>query len=200
MRWRVLLDVAVQVAFVAAAAALVYAVVLRPAAPQTGQARSNTPVRRPEPPLPAEPVSLNGAITKGSRDAKVALIEYSDFECPFCGRFARDTLPLLEEEYVRPGRVLVGFRHYPLRIHPRAPKAAEAVECAGEQKKFWEMHDRLFQEPRQLEEASLRAHAREIGLNGQAFDACLDGRMTAKIQADMDEGRRLKVTRTKADG
>lgn len=106
---------------------------------------------RPAPPLPAQPLSISDAVVKGSERAKVVLIAFSDFECPYCSRFAKDTLPVLDEKYVRTGRVRVAFRHLPIEsIHPTAFKAAEASECAREQGRFWEMHDRLFDQFKQL--------------------------------------------------
>jgi protein-disulfide isomerase len=82
--------------------------------------------------VPVAAQSLEGAHRLGSARAPVALIVYSDFECPFCGRFARETLVRLEEVYVRTGRLTIAFRHFPLqRRHPRAVQAAQAAECAG---------------------------------------------------------------------
>lgn len=194
-RWRAIREVILDAAFLAAVAVLVYAAFFRSAEPPV-QARAAGSARRPEPPLPTEPLSLDGAVLRGSTAARVALIEYSDFECPFCGKFARETLPTLEAKYVRTGQVLVAFRHYPLTIHALAVKAAEAAECAGKQGKFWEMHDRLFEEPRRLDGTDLRQSAQTLGLDGRAFENCLSGEAGAKVRADMENAKALGITGT----
>lgn len=90
-------------------------------------------------------LNLGDAIFKGDANAKVVLVEFSDFQCPFCARFYSDTLGQLEKEYVDTGKVKFVYKHFPLiSIHPYAQKAAEASECAREQGKFWEMHDMMF--------------------------------------------------------
>lgn len=110
---------------------------------------------------------------KGMLDAPVQLIVYSDFECPFCSKFA-DVLKKIEESYA--DKVVIAFRHYPLRSHIDAIPAAIASECAAEQGKFWEMHDRLFQDAKtnSLTIEEYKKNAGEIGLNQEAFNKCLD--------------------------
>lgn len=196
-RCRNVLEVMVQVAFVAAAATVIYATLVRPVPPAASPTRASQ-VARPRPPLPVEPISLDGATLKGDRHAKVAVIEFSDFQCPFCGRFARDILPALEEKYVRPGKVLVAFRHLPLPIHTMAQKAGEAAECAGQQGRFWDMHDKLFLDPRQLGDENLREQAAALGLNTKQFDVCLAGETAAKVRTDAESGRLLAITGTPA--
>jgi protein-disulfide isomerase len=140
---------------------------------------------RAEPPLPTEPVSLDGAAVKGHREAPVAIIEYSDFQCPFCARFAIDTLPKIDKRYIATGKVLMAFRHLPLEaIHPFAVDAGASAECAGQQGRFWDMHDRLFQNPRQLDPVTLRRHALSLSLDVAAYDACLTGGAAEKVRAD----------------
>ncbi len=90
-------------------------------------------------------VSVGDAQTKGDENASVTLVEYSDFECPFCARFSTQTLPQILEEYVNSGKVRIAFKHFPLPFHASAQKAAEASMCAGEQGKFWEYHDKLVE-------------------------------------------------------
>jgi protein-disulfide isomerase len=99
---------------------------------------------RPELEVPAEPVSIAGAANKGSVDARIVMIAFTDFQCPFCGRFAREVLPQLEHDYIATGRVQFVYRHLPLPIHQYALKAAQAAECARRQDQFWPMHDWLF--------------------------------------------------------
>lgn len=154
--------------------------------PTGGRAGARQPPPRPEPPpLPADPVSLEGAAVKGSRDAQVAIIEYSDFQCPFCARFAVDTLPEIDKTYIATGKVLMAFRHLPLeRIHPHAVDAGASAECAGRQNRFWEMHDRLFLNPARLDPATLRGHATALQLDVAAYDACLADGAADKVRAD----------------
>lgn len=90
-------------------------------------------------------VDLGDAPIKGSGDSPITMIEYSDFECPFCGRFYSQTLPTIQSEYIDTGKVKLVYKHFPLRsIHANAQKAAEASICAAEQDKFWDYHDKLF--------------------------------------------------------
>lgn len=146
--------------------------------------------------VPTEPVSLAGAEIDGGATAKVALLVYSDFECPFCARFARDTLPQIQERYVRPGRVLVAFRHYPLPNHQFARQAAEAAECAGRQGEFWKYHDLLFLNPKRLDRPSLDASARDVGLDTVKFAVCMAGQASADVEADRSRGEPLGVSGT----
>jgi protein-disulfide isomerase len=143
-------------------------------------------------------VSLEGAARVGSRSAKVVLIEYSDFQCPYCARAAQQTLPPVINKYVKAGKVQVVFRHLPLsQIHPLAQKAAEAAECAGQQGKFWEMHDVLFRNREKLDDVGLRSHAVTVGLDATRFGRCLDGGETAeKVRRDTAEARSMQITGT----
>jgi protein-disulfide isomerase len=122
----------------------------------------------------------------GPKDAKVTIVEWSDFECPFCGRVG-PTLKQIKETYPKDVRVV--FRHQPLSFHPNAKPAAEASMAAHEQGKFWEYHDKLFANQRALDRASLERYAQEIGLNVGQFKAALDsGKYSAKVQADASAG------------
>ena len=153
---------------------------------------------RSAPPLPTEPISIAGAPLKGSRAAAVAVIEFSEFQCPFSGRFWRDSLPDIAARYIDPGRVALVFRHLPLEaIHPFAFGAAAAATCAGEQGRFWEMHDRLFQDAKKLSPADLLSGAAAIGLSGDGFKSCLDGTVAANaIRADIEQAKKLQITGT----
>lgn len=127
-------------------------------------------------------VPVGDAHTMGSADAAVTIIESSDFQCPFCSRVT-PTLDRIRKEYG--DRVRVAFKHNPLPFHPRAMAAAEAAEAAGEQGRFWEMHDALFANQRQLGDADLRRYATKIGLDLAQFEAAISGqRHRAKIVAD----------------
>jgi len=128
------------------------------------------------------------------------MLEFSDFECPFCGRYSRETYPQVQREYVDTGKVRYVFRHTPIeRIHPQAMKAAEAAECAGTQGKFWEMHDKLFANQKALAQPSLVAHAQILGLNPTSFQLCLtSGQHATRVRADLAEGMKAGVTGTPA--
>ncbi|MFQ5847230.1 MAG: DsbA family protein [Candidatus Methylomirabilales bacterium] len=128
--------------------------------------------------------------TAGKKDAPITMIEFSDYQCPFCGRFFRDTLPALKAEYINTGKVRYVFRDFPLdRIHPHARKAAEAAHCAGDQGRYWDMHDLLFQNQRALQVEHLKAYARRLDLDSTAFDACLkNGTHAAEVQQNLEEG------------
>lgn len=90
-------------------------------------------------------VEVGNSAVKGDANAKITLVEFSDFQCPFCARFYSETLSQIQKEYIDTGKVRLVYKHFPLiSIHPDAQKAAEAAECAGEQGKFWEMHDSMF--------------------------------------------------------
>ncbi len=89
-------------------------------------------------------ISMDNVRMKGDPNAPITIVEYSDFECPYCGRFYADTYKQIDAEYIKTGKAKLVFKDFPLTIHPQAPKAAEAARCAQEQGKFWEMHDKLF--------------------------------------------------------
>jgi len=129
------------------------------------------------------------------------VVEYSDFQCPFCQRVALGILPQLQKEYIGSGQVRFVYRHFAF-LGTESVWAAEAAECAGEQGKFWEYHDILFANQRGENEGAfaidrLKAFARDLGLDGAAFDACLDGeRYLAKVQADRAAGQAQGVRST----
>jgi predicted DsbA family dithiol-disulfide isomerase len=113
-----------------------------------------------------------------------------------CGKFARETLPALEKQYVDTGKVRLAFRQFPLPIHQFAEKAAEAAECAGREGKFWPFHDLLFAQQDSLDVASLQDRAKRVGLESGTFAKCLDGETAAIVQADKSGGEPLGVSGT----
>ena len=136
--------------------------------------------------LPATPMDIAKEPFKGAPNAKVALIEFSDFQCPFCSRYDKDTYPQILKDYVDTGKVKYVWRDMPLDFHQNAEKAAEAAHCAGEQGKFWEMHDRLFANQQNIAAADLPKHAEALGLNSALFQDCLDsGRYASDIKKDI---------------
>jgi len=148
--------------------------------------------------VPSGPATLPGparasvaeAPALGRPDAPVTLVEFSDYQCPFCGRFFSATLSTLKRDYIDTGKVRYVFRDYPLdQIHPQARKAAEAAHCAGDQGKYWEMHDRLFQNQKGLTPPQLSEHARTLGLDGATFDTCLtSGKHAGRVQKGLEDG------------
>ena len=144
-------------------------------------------LRPPTPALPAA-LDISSAPVKGNMGASVALIEYSDYQCPFCGRFVANTYVDIAREYVDSGKVRHYFRDLPLANHENAFKAAEASHCAAEQGKFWAMHDRLFANQKALAAAELPKHAEAIGADVAKFQQCLDsGRYAERIRRDIAE-------------
>jgi protein-disulfide isomerase len=142
-------------------------------------------------PDPARPgYTLAGDAYKGNPDASVVVIEFTDFQCPACRKHQLEVQPGLDERWVRPGRALWVSKHLPLRVHPQSALAAVAAECAGEQGRFWEMHDRLFARqddwPQGPVEQKLKELAEELRLNRTAFARCLDGRRALeRVLADL---------------
>ncbi len=132
---------------------------------------------------------------RGSPKATVVIVEFSDFQCPFC-RQVQPTLKNLLAKYE--GRVSLAYRDFPLReIHPQAQSAAEAARCAGEQGQFWPYHDLLFAHPEKLNREGLVEHARSLKLDEKQFDSCLSsGKFKAQIEEDLQQGLRAGVNGT----
>lgn len=116
--------------------------------------------------------------SKGPATAPITIVEFSDYECPYCVRAEAVVKEVLA---AYPDKIRVVYRDYPLPMHAKAPKAAEAAHCAGDQGKYWEMHDKLFANAQKLDVADLKAHAREVGVDGAKFDQCLDSGEKAKV-------------------
>ena len=128
----------------------------------------------------------------------LTVIEYGDFQCPVCQRFAQQTLPAIKANYIDTGKIRWVYRHFPLRDkHPLAEAAAEASECAATQGQFWEYHDTLTQPGAALDDAALRQYAATLGLDTAAFDACLtEGGEAARVERDVQSGLALDVAHT----
>ena len=155
------------------------------------------PARAPADTLPSAPIDVSKDQFKGARNARVAVIEYSDFQCPFCGKFDKDTYPQLVKDYVDTGKIKYVWRDYPLDFHRNAEKAAEAARCAGEQGKFWEMHDRLFANQEAIAATDLPKHAEALQLNRSSFVECLEsGRYTADIKRSIADANGSGISGT----
>ncbi len=149
---------------------------------------------------PSAVLAVEGHPSRGAPGAALTLIEFSDYECPFCGRYFRETLPQIEREYIATGRVRYVFRNFPLEsIHKDAFRAAEAAKCAGEQGKYWEMHDRLFANQEALGPKDLPGHAAALRLDLPGFEQCLaSARHAAAIRQDLSDAQQAGVRGTPA--
>jgi predicted DsbA family dithiol-disulfide isomerase len=145
---------------------------------------------------PRVEVAEEGHPARGPEDAPIHIVEFSDFECPYCLR----AFPTVKQVLERYGdRVRFVYRHFPLPNHPHARPAAEAAACAHEQGKFWEYHDRLFASAGQLTPADLQAHAAAAGLDAARFGACVEARTyREQVDADIAAAQRAGVTGTPA--
>lgn len=142
--------------------------------------------------------SVAGGPMLGRVDAPVTIVEFSDYQCPFCQRFFSTTFPAIKKDYIDTGKVRYVFRDFPLdQLHPNARKAAEAAHCAGEQGKYWEMHDVLFRNQRALAPAQLAKHSRAVGMDGSKFNTCLlSGRNASRVEQGLTDGAAVGVQGT----
>lgn len=150
-------------------------------------------------------VSIDDDPVRGNQDAPITIVEFSDFQCPFCARFQIQTLPLILEQYVETGKVKFVYRDFPIQnSHPNAMPAAAASECAHEQNKYWEYHDALFENQgvwNKVDIASavtvFKEFAAELDLNQDQFNSCLDsGKYIEEINNDLKDGRDYGITGT----
>lgn len=132
----------------------------------------------------------------GDPKAKLTIVEFADFQCPYCGRFFKDVLPQIKKDYIDTNKAKLIFKHYPLPGHEGAVPAANASLCAKEQNKFWQYHDSLFEEQTSgkadfLSMENLKKYALELGLNATQFDSCLDAqKYNSQVQADIVEANK----------
>lgn len=154
------------------------------------------PTQPSQPTEPAQPtptaearVSIDDDPVKGSEDAKVVIVEFGDFQCPFCSRFYSQTLPSIESEYIDTGKVKLVYRDYPLSFHAQATPSAEASECADEQGMFWEFHDKVFDNQGAMSVDNYKAWAAELGLDTEQFNDCVDSRKyQSEVVQDFSDG------------
>jgi protein-disulfide isomerase len=143
-------------------------------------------------------VGFRGRPMLGRADAPLTIVEFSDYQCPYCQRFVTNVFPNLKRDYIDTGKVRYVFRDFPLtQIHPQAAKAHEGAHCAGEQDRYWDMHDLLFLRQKDLSLQALSTYANELGFDVDAFDACLkDDRHEAAVQVDIEAGAEAGVRGT----
>lgn len=150
-------------------------------------------------------ISLDDDPVLGNPNAPLTIVEFSDFQCPFCAKFHAQTLPLINENYIKTGKVKFVYRDFPITgIHPNALPAALASECADDQGKFWQYHDLIFENQKNWQNLEIiqstnvfKKYAIDLGLDSSEFDSCLDsGKYLQEIQKDLDDGRAYGVTGT----
>jgi protein-disulfide isomerase len=162
---------------------------------QSLRSQARVVVHLQPPPVVRVEVPIDGAPVRGAPDARVTLVEFSDYHCPFCKR-AQATVKQILDRY--PGKVRHVFRDFPIEsLHPQAPRAAEGARCAHDQGKFWEYHDLLFANAPQASSDDLRRYADQVGLDVPKFEQCVaTGRYREAVQQDIDEAGRLGLTGT----
>lgn len=143
-------------------------------------------------------INLNGAVLLGEKNARVTIVEFSDYQCPLSSQYFNGTMGQILDEYVKTGKVRYAFRDFPIEsIHPRAITAAEAAHCAGDQGKYWEMHDRMLRNQAALDQSMLPLHASMLRLDVAQFTNCLnEGRYTKKIRESVQEAKKAGVRGT----
>ncbi len=164
--------------------------------------QNQLPTNQAKPPVK---ISADDDPVRGNQEAPITIIEFSDFQCPFCARFHVQTLPLLLENYIDSGKVKLVYRDFPIQnIHPNAMPAAVAAECANEQGKYWKYHDKLFENQNQWAKVEttkaigiFSQYSIEIGLDKEQFEACLtSGKYVDEIRNDLNDGREYGITGT----
>ena len=178
-------------------------IIIQNAEDVVGPVRTQSP--QPQTGSTTQFVSLDDDPMKGNPQAGITIVEFSDFQCPFCARFHTMTLPLIEQNYVATGKVNFVYRDFPIQgIHPNAVPAALASECADDQGKFWEFHDLLFVNQKNWEGLEIpvamnafKQYAVSIDLNMEEFNDCFDsGKYLAEVNADLEDGKKYGVTGT----
>jgi len=164
------------------------------------------PIQSPQPSAPQLfTVSFDGEPVKGNPDAPITVVEFSDFQCPFCSRFFEQTLPLLEKNYIDTGKIKFVYKDLPLdNLHPNARSAHIAAECADEEGKFWEYHDVLFQKQAEWQrlassdlDITLSQFAVDLGMQAASFESCMGSQDIAdEVNQDTLEAARYGATGT----
>lgn len=162
-------------------------------------AEAQAPAPTPAPAQKAAQISVGDDPSKKEGSPELVLIEISDFQCPYCAKGASDVVAKLHEKYVKTGKLELIFLDLPLEMHPHAFKAAEAASCAGDQKKFWEMHDLLFANQKALAPEQLPTYAKQLDLDTAVFEQCLSsGKHAEAIREDIKTAESLRIGGTPA--
>lgn len=175
-----------------------------------GKAPEGAAQTSPSPGAPQEGATLNedqinkivsgGAATKGKENAPVTIVEFSEYQCPYCGRYVAEAYPQILEEYE--DQIYYIFHDYPLSFHPHAQKLAEVARCAGDQNQYWEMHDLIFENQeewssKQNIDVDIDSFVTQLGLNKEEFDDCLDsGKYTQAVNDSIELGTEVGVQGT----
>ena len=152
------------------------------------------------PPKVTAAVAVSGRPSLGRKDAPVTLVEFSDYQCPFCKRHFSTVYPIIKKDYIDTGKLRYVFRDFPIAsLHPQAQKAHEAAYCGREQNRYWEMHEILFENSQDLSVPALKRYATKIALNEDRFNACLEsGKYAGEIEKEIAEGTQVGVNGTPA--
>jgi protein-disulfide isomerase len=186
------LDILSAIALIVAAIVLVWVLLSRP---HTNNGPQQARVQ------PVDGLHIPGSRVRNvTGTGHVAIVEFSDFQCPYCATHARTTLPAILRHFVDSGQARYVALHFPIEpIHPLALEAGEAAECAAQQGRFWDMHERLFLHPQELDAKDLRRHAQALDLDEVLFGQCMDrDEALGVVRADQAEGQRLGVGGTPA--
>ncbi len=157
------------------------------------------PAPAPAAAAPSGPVrfDLKGAHVMGRPDAPITVVEFTDYECPFCKRHRTQTWPELKKNFVDTGKVRYVVADLPLSFHPRAQKAGEAAHCAGEQGRFWELQDKMIVAQPALAPEQLVGYAKDLGMDEARFKACLDsGRHAERVKTSGNQANAIGITGT----
>jgi protein-disulfide isomerase len=193
-RWRGALDAVATVTMILASLAVIWAVF---ASRKVTQSSATSPPRSaPTRAMPPTPVPLADSPILGRADAPLAIIEFSDYECPFCAQFHSKTFPLIRASHIDSGKALFALRHLPLERHRFALEAAKAAECAFRQGRFWPFHEELFRLPLALDPLSLRSKAAAVGVESAAFESCWTSDIQGRIERDIELAREIGVRST----
>src|SRR5262249_4609722 len=142
-------------------------------------------------------LSLEGAAMLGSKDAPITMVEFTDYQCPFCQRFHVTTFTELKKQYIDTGKMRFYSRDLPLDFHPNAMRAAEAARCAKDQGRFWELRDRMGANPDKLDLANLLAFASDLKMDEKSFKTCVESeKYKNAVQTDVMEAMKLGATGT----
>ena len=151
---------------------------------------------KPATPKVAEISSINRP-SLGKSDAPVTIVEVSDYQCPFCKRFSDSTMVSLKKDYIDTGKVRLVFKDMPLPFHNRAKKVAQAAHCAGDQGKYWQMHDQIFSDIKKYSDEDLLSHAQQLKLDEGEFKTCLDSkRHLESIEKDIADASKAGLSGT----